>query len=184
MNYFPRKPDRLRRTQVRDEEQRANLLGFTDPPAAKMPHLAETIELIEGLFREKTDLGGRPYAEHCKRVAAALPIFVPNDERHAALLQDVIEDTDLIAAGVRELGYSKRTVELVEALTRRDGETYADYIDRIAQSGDAGLIRIKLADVEDNLDPARPLPPLNESLRERYLKARAVLRAALDDTPA
>ena len=129
---FPRKPDLLRRNRVRDDELRANLLGFTDPPAAKMPHLADTIELIERLFDAKVDHSGGPYAEHCKRVAAALPIFATDEERHAALLHDAIEDTPLTTADLRKLGYSERTIALVESLTRPAGLTYADYVQGIA----------------------------------------------------
>ncbi len=59
------------------------------------PTLDETRAFVAKLFAGNVDKGGKPYAEHCFRVEARLPPSATEDERHAALLHDVIEDTDV-----------------------------------------------------------------------------------------
>jgi hypothetical protein len=89
----------------------------------------------------------------------------------------------MTAEQLRGLGYSERTVWLVEQLTRPkvNPPSYMDYIRKIATSGDRGLIAIKLADNADNLDPVRVarLPKRSADLVDRYKRARHVLRTAL-----
>ena len=99
--------------------------------------------------------GSDPYAIHPLRVAESV-----RRHRHdphliaAALLHDVLEDTG------RDLNdFPARVRELVDLLTRRKGrhrvgaedETKAASLDRLAESGDADAILIKLADRCDNL---------------------------------
>jgi hypothetical protein len=55
-------------------------------------------------------------------------------------------------------------VAAVDALTRRDDETYDAFIARLA--GNPLAARVKLADLEDNLD-LRRLPALTEHDHER-----------------
>jgi (p)ppGpp synthase/HD superfamily hydrolase len=85
----------------------------------------------------------------------------------AAYLHDVLEDTPTTVADLRAEGVSARTVALVEILTRREGETYAAFIDRVAT--DPSAARIKRADIGDNLDGT------TDSLRRRYTRALALL---------
>lgn len=145
--------------------------------------LDDTRALVRRLFEGVTDKGGRPYHEHCERVEAFLPAEATEDERHAALLHEVIEDTGTTSADLLGLGYSARTVHLVERLSRKpeDGP-YLDWIGSVAASGDRGLILIKLADNRDNGDPARiaALPPERRDISGRYALARALLVAALE----
>jgi (p)ppGpp synthase/HD superfamily hydrolase len=79
------------------------------------------------------------------------------DEIAAAYLHDVLEDTPTTAADLLA----------AEALTRREGESYADFIDRVAT--DPSAARIKRADIGDNLDGT------TDSLRRRYTRALARL---------
>lgn len=150
-----------------------------------------TERYIAGLFAGVTDKGGHPYVEHCYRVAGRLS-DAPDDDVLAALLHDVVEDTTVSLEDLRAQGYSERTLWLVDKLTRRpeDG-TYMDWIRSLAETGDAGLIRIKLADNLDNSDPARiaALPPDQRDIVRRYERARRILEPALalasrQDTPA
>lgn len=148
-----------------------------------MPSITDTVAFVEKLFDGVTDKGCQPYAGHCVRVMQGLPAEATDDERHAALLHDVLEDTSIEASALRDMGYSERTVDLVERLSRRpeDG-TYMEWMRSIAGSGDVGLIRIKLADNADNSDPARnaSLDPVQRVFyAERYGPARQILEAAL-----
>ena len=143
------------------------------------PTVGQTENFVRRLFAGVTDKGGNPYAEHCIRGMLG-DEGLPVDDLHAALLHDVIEDTPTTAANLRGLGYSERTVKLVERLTRPKGVPYADYVRGIAESGDAGLIAIKRADLADNSDHAR-LARLPEADRNRLTAKYAEARKILDD---
>ena len=85
-----------------------------------------------------------------------------------AYLHDVIEDTTVHAGHLLDMGVDKETVDTVAVLTRRSDETYANYIERVAQNPVARFV--KIADIEVNLGN------LNENqgdstLRERYTRA-------------
>ena len=151
---------------------------------ATTPTIWDTIDYVRDLFEGVLDKGGKPYADHCIRVWSMSAPGSSEDEQHAALLHDVIEDAKVTFAEMRQRGYSARTVNLVERLTRPAQGTYLDYIRSIADSGDQGLIRIKLADNLDNSNPARiaALPPAERGIADRYKRARYVLTAALAPT--
>lgn len=95
-------------------------------------------------------------------------------EKHlvAAYLHDVIEDTELSLELLRLMGVGEDALAIVDTLTRRKGETYSDYVARVALDADARLV--KLADLDVNLAAAPP-----GSLRKRYTKAATLLTGAL-----
>lgn len=80
----------------------------------------------------------------------------------AAVLHDVVEDTDMTVEIIRSQ-FGDRVADLVDALSRREGETYKDYVKRAIVDPDAR--KIKKADVLDNLGR---LPLALESMRPRY----------------
>ncbi len=152
-----------------------------------MPTIKETSELARKLHDGQVDKAGAPYFGHVARVAANLLRLFPEaslDEHHAAFLHDVMEDCAVSADDLRGLGYSENTISIIQAVTRMKGEdiSYADWISRLSKSGNAGAIRVKIADLSDNLAPAR-LETLNpqqaHSLSKRYNKAIKILFAAL-----
>jgi len=112
-----------------------------------------------------------PYIKHCKRVAASVARLSANpDLPVAALLHDVVEDTPIALDDLhREFGV--KVAEIVDHLTRREGETYMDYIARVRLSSEASIV--KLADLQENIEQSfSPYAPLNAaSLRLRYEKA-------------
>ena len=85
----------------------------------------------------------------------------------AAVLHDVLEDSDMTADDLRRAGISEAVVWAVVCLTRNKGETYSDFIDRIRPEPVARLI--KLADIEDNLNVLR-LHELGEQDLRRVAK--------------
>jgi (p)ppGpp synthase/HD superfamily hydrolase len=119
------------------------------------------------------DKSGRPYYLHPLRVAMRLIHCTP-EERHAALLHDVVEDTPLTLDDLRALGYSDEVIELVDILTRRmpEGESHRQYLERIVASRNPKALRVKLADVLDNMSPARSrsLPPEHQGMKHRFAK--------------
>lgn len=117
------------------------------------------------------DRCGRLYILHPMSVAEHF-----NDETlvAAALLHDVLEDNaEWTVARLYGHGMPPEVVRLVEALTRKYGETYLDYIRRVRE--DRATTQIKIADLEDNLDLRRS-DGLTASLRKRYVKALEILK--------
>jgi hypothetical protein len=91
------------------------------------------------------------------------------------VLHDVIEDTPVTLDRLREEGYPEEVLRALDSVTRRDGERYEDYVDRAA--ADPIGRQVKLADLEDNMDPRRlanpPHPTPEESARlAKYRAAR------------
>jgi (p)ppGpp synthase/HD superfamily hydrolase len=146
--------------------------------------LGDTIELMRKAHEGQLDKSGRPYYLHPLRVAIRLAQCTAA-ERHAALLHDVVEDTSVTLADLQAIGYSDQIIQLIDLLTRRkpQGETHRQYLERIASSGNAQALRVKLADLYDNMSPARTrsLPPHERGLRHRFARDAERIAAALTE---
>ena len=155
---------------------------------SKMPTLDDTLALMRRAHAGQVDMAGRPYHEHPERVLSRMLERWPDAmyyEKHAALLHDVLEDTDVSAKELRRLGYSPFDVEIVEALTKPAGDVpYLKWIQLLADSNFISALKVKWADNRDNADPGRLalLPPdKSQFLAERYEAARAILEIPLGD---
>ena len=153
------------------------------PDRASHPDLGQSIEVMRAAHEGQIDKCGRPYYLHPLRVAMRLMQCTP-EERHAALLHDVVEDTLVTMEHLREMGYSDEVLELVNLLTRRKpaGETHNEYVERLVKSGNAKALRVKLADLYDNMSPARTreLPREVRGIRHRFVKDVERVQLALD----
>ncbi len=76
-----------------------------------------------------------------------------DEERAAALLHDVIEESALRVQDLLEAGIPGPVVDAVQMLTRSTHETYGAFIERILTNELA--VKIKAADIEDNLNLLR-----------------------------
>lgn len=112
----------------------------------------QAFELVEELFNNKTDKGGHPYINHLLRVSSNVK---GKKTKTVALLHDIIEDTDITKEDLIEMGFLEEIVEAVDILSRREKETYNDFILRIISSNNPLAIRVKIADLEDNMDLTR-----------------------------
>lgn len=148
------------------------------------PDLGETIELMCRAHEGQLDKCGRPYYLHPLRVAMRLA-HCTSAERLAALLHDVVEDTPVTLDELRAAGYGEDVLDLVDLLTRRmpQGESHNAYIERLVQSRCAPALRVKLADLYDNMSPARSrtLPPADRGMKHRFARDVERIRAALLD---
>jgi (p)ppGpp synthase/HD superfamily hydrolase len=160
------------------------------------PTIAETIEFIKVAHAGVFDKIGKPYWEHPVRVMNNLGPDAADDEKKAALLHDVIEDTKYTARDLLIAGFGWPVVEAVILLSRvepspgavkffdrKPGKpTYHEFIDSIAKSGNKIAIKVKIADLMDNLDPERvaKLPAHKMHLPERYKASLPILKAALE----
>jgi len=133
----------------------------------RKPALEDAIILATGAHRGQVDKAGELYILHPLRVMLEL-----KDEagRIAAVLHDVLEDTSITVDDLREGGYSEEVLRALDALTRREGESYPEFIERVA--ADPLARRVKLADLADNLDADR-LPEMAEADRQRMARYRA-----------
>lgn len=114
--------------------------------------LGKAIALAAKAHEDQTDRGGHAYILHPLRMMMRLR--TSDEELMAiAVLHDVIEDTDLMIGMLSSLGYSDRVVAGVDALTRKDGESYDHFIKRCATNPDAKLV--KREDLRDNSDITR-----------------------------
>ena len=92
-------------------------------------------------------------------------------ERTVAYLHDVVDDSDVELSDLNAF-FSGDVVADVDTLTRREGETYFAYLDRVRAGSDTAR-RVKLADIEDHL--ARP-DCIGPSLIRRYMRAAELLK--------
>ena len=100
------------------------------------------------------------------------------DERIAAVLHDVVEDTIRTLATLVEEGLSTPVLAAIDALTKRPGETRMDAAARAAANPIARVV--KLADSAENMDMNRlPSPTARDFGRlEEYKQVRELLMRA------
>jgi (p)ppGpp synthase/HD superfamily hydrolase len=129
-----------------------------------MPTLEDAIVLAVDAHKGQMDKSGKPYILHplqvmfrCEREA----------ERIVAVLHDVVEDTGRTFDDLRKLGYSEEVVAALDCVTKREGESYEDFVERAAVNPIAR--RVKIADLEENMD-VRRLPGFNAKDLERMGK--------------
>lgn len=134
--------------------------------------LEDAIELALSVHRGAVDKGGEPYILHPLRVMLRQQSTVA---RMAAVLHDVVEDSDVRLDDLRDRGFAEEVVRAVDALTRRPGESYEAFVERAG--ADPVARAVKLADLEDNMDVRRLARVDEASARrlERYRKAWRVL---------
>ncbi len=132
-----------------------------------MPTLEDALILATQAHSGQTERNGQPYIFHPLRIMCRMRT---ETTRIIALLHDVVEDTDITLADLREKGYSADIVNAVDALSRRDGESYDAFIDRAAANPLA--VHVKLADLEDNMD-VRRLPEVLQRDAQRLEQYRA-----------
>ena len=112
----------------------------------------------------------RHVSEVAKRVTEA-----GGSERHivVAYLHDVVEDTHVTLSDLHALGFSSAIQAAVDALTRRDGESYlTEYIERVLCNDIATVV--KYYDLKANTNTATPV-----DLAKRNLKAMTRIKGAL-----
>jgi (p)ppGpp synthase/HD superfamily hydrolase len=98
-----------------------------------------------------------------------------------AVLHDVVEDTDVSLGSLSGAGFRAEVITAVDSLTRREGEPYPLYIERVARDQIAS--RVKCADLVENLanNQRDPAAPGNADRIRRY--QAALLRLGTDTSP-
>lgn len=123
------------------------------------------------------DKAGQPYILHPLRVM--LNSRLHPEDRVIAVLHDVVEDTELTPGWLGLVGLDQESLATLALLTRAPNRHYMDYVQAISENAQA--TRIKLADLEDNMDLTRlARKTAEDDLRqEKYIAAYELLTKAL-----
>lgn len=137
-------------------------------------HPAEkSIEIALYAHKGQLDKAGQPYILHPLRVALKL---ASEDEIIAAILHDVVEDSDYEIKDLEDAGFNETVIKIVELMTRNKNVSYDEYIGRIKTYPPA--VRVKMADLEDNMNLMRIKKPEASDFEriEKYKKAYEELK--------
>lgn len=142
-----------------------------------MATLGRAIAIAARAHQEQFDKAGAPYILHPLRIMARMSTEA---EMIAAVLHDLVEDTPWTIEQLRAEGFAAEVLAAIECLTRRDGETYDEFIERARTNPIA--CRVKLADLEDNMDLRRIAHVTDRDLERlrKYHHARQLLIASAD----
>lgn len=125
--------------------------------------------------KDQSDKGGYPYIMHPIHIAEQMET---EDETIAALLHDVIEDTDIGFDYLKKEGFSDTVINCLKILTKDPNEDYMDYIRKIKKTGGIAL-KIKKADMAHNMIDERISKKIqsDESRMEKYRAAFDILNS-------
>ncbi|MCC6840462.1 MAG: phosphohydrolase [Flavobacteriales bacterium] len=126
-------------------------------------HLLESaIRLAAKVHKGQKDRAQKPYILHVMRVMMR---GTDLEEQLLGALHDVLERSGLTVAQLAERGFPPRVLNALEHISRKAGEDYEAYIERVALDGLA--VRVKLHDLSDKMD-IRLLNELGPADIKRY----------------
>lgn len=133
----------------------------------KALHIAIQIALYA--HEGQVDKGGSPYILHPLSVMEEMDTI---EEKIVAVLHDTIEDSDIKKEELITLGIPEELVDEIDLLTRKDGDTYMQYIAKIKTGKIA--TKVKLADLKMNMDLSRIKEPTKADFDrvKKYKKAQ------------
>ena len=130
------------------------------------------MELAYRAHHGQCDKNGVPYVFHPFHLAEQMDT---EETVTAALLHDVVEDTDYTLEDLRAMGFPDPVLEALSLLTHDPSVPYMEYVKRLKNNPIARAV--KLADLTHNSDLSR-LPAVTERDLERvekYRRAKALL---------
>ena len=129
-----------------------------------MDVVEKSLQIALKAYAGQRDKAGKAYILHPIRIMLQMD---SDYEMAVALLHDVVEDSNCSGNDLLAEGIPPDVVDAVLALSKRDGETYDQFIDRVA--GNALAVKVKLADIEDNINVLR-LDSVGDKDLERVAK--------------
>jgi len=126
-----------------------------DPPEEKadtsksaMVNSAAYLLVSRGMSRKGKDRSG--FVDWLHPFGVAEKVRMYGEEAYTvALLHDVVEDYEVTLEALRDLGFPEIIVLAVDAMSRREDETYFQCIERIKKNRLATIV--KIADISHNL---------------------------------
>jgi (p)ppGpp synthase/HD superfamily hydrolase len=137
-----------------------------------MANLERAILIAAQAHLGQRDKAGAPYILHPLRLMMRME---SEAAMIAAVLHDVVEDSDWTLEQLRGEGFSEEVLQAVDCLTRRDDESYDEFISRA--KADAVARQVKIADLEDNMNIKRigEMTPKDLTRIEKYHSAWRIL---------
>ena len=154
-----------------------------------VPYIFHPYKVAEKILEEQSQFGG---LKDCETIEKLIIIALLHDliESKMEQTKDYIEakgygdkvKTDMVIETIRVIlivireQFGDIVADAVDSLTRRDGEKYFDYIDRVCMNPYA--VKVKIHDVKHNLSVNRMKMVTDEckdSLSKRYMKALEIL---------
>lgn len=108
------------------------------------------MEIAAQAHAGQKDKAGDPYLLHPLRMMLRMRSA---EARMAAVLHDVVEDSEWTLDALRAEGFPEEVVEAVDCLTHREGESYESFVKRVKVNDIAR--QVKLVDLEDNMNLKR-----------------------------
>lgn len=135
----------------------------------KTSNIENSIDLALRAHKGQKDKAGAPYILHPLRVMLSMDT---DTERQVAVLHDVIEDGGITTEILRSEGFSEEVCSAVVVLTKKPGESYNEYLNRLDENPIAR--KVKMADLNDNMNLDRIKEPTQKD-RERMKKYRKAM---------
>lgn len=112
--------------------------------------LQTAVDLAISRHKGQTDKAGKPYIFH--------PLYVMNQMKTmrgkiVAVMHDIIEDTETTLEELKEIGFDDLTLDAIDALSRRKGESKDETLKRTLKNKIA--IKVKIEDIKHNMDLSR-----------------------------
>lgn len=126
------------------------------------------LSIAQEAHKGQVDKAGIDYINHPIYVAS---LVETDEEKAAALLHDVIEDSDMTLSDLLNHGIPSEVLQAVSILTKDKKLTYQEYLSRVKTNEIAR--KVKLADLKHNSDLSRITNPSEKdfSRSEKYKKA-------------
>ena len=119
-----------------------------------MSLLERAISIAVTAHKGQVDKADKPYILHPIRLMLKVQL---ENEMIAAVLHDVVEDTDWTIDKLEAEGFNEEVITAIKLLTHDKKVPYKKYIEAIKTNKIA--LKVKLADLKDNLDIKRITHP-------------------------
>lgn len=133
------------------------------------PLTKKAMKLCYEAHKNQKDKGGMPYVFHPFHLAEQM---TTEETAIAALLHDVVEDTEITLDDIAEMGFPSSVIDALALLTHKGSIQYMDYVAKIKSNPIA--LAVKLADLRHNSDLTR-LNCVDERALERARKYHAAI---------
>jgi len=137
--------------------------------------LGRAIEIAATAHAGQMDKGGKPYILH--------PLWVMNKVRHlgvdymtAAILHDVVEDTDWTIELLRAEGFNEEVLDALMLLTHSSFEPYDKYIEALSTNEIATAVKMRDLEHNSKITRLKGLKPRDFDRLAKYHKAYTYLK--------
>lgn len=137
--------------------------------------LEKAIQIAVLAHNGQVDKGGQPYILHPISVMMKMDTI---EEKIVAILHDSIEDSNIKKEELIAFGIPKKLVDEIDLLTRKNGDSYMQYISKVKTGKIAK--KVKLADLETNMDLNRIGKPTKTDF-DRVKKYKKAYKRLLED---